>query len=273
VRLRHIVLDRLSDLALTLATFNVNSIKARLGHLLAWAKDAAPDVILLQELKCQEAELPALELKSLGYEIAALGQKTYNGVAILSKRGLADVQKGLPGDESDTQARYIEATIEGLRIASIYLPNGNSGGDDGYAYKLRWMARLRAHTQARLESETPFVWGGDFNVIPTALDCYDPAAWEGDALFRPATRAAWHALLHTGVTEAFRMLHPHTRAYTFWDYQNGRWQANEGIRIDHFLLSPQTADRLEACAIDAASRAKDKASDHTPVLLTLREPS
>jgi exodeoxyribonuclease-3 len=257
-------------LALSIATFNVNSIKARLGNLLAWAKDAQPDVILLQELKCVESEVPTLELKSLGYEIEALGQKTYNGVAILSKRPMSDVRKGLPGEDADAQARYIEATIEDVRIASLYLPNGNSGGDDGYAYKLRWMARLKAHAETLLESETPFVLGGDYNVIPAAIDCYDPKAWEGDALYRPETRAAFHALCHLGLTEAWRTLHPQTRAYTFWDYQGGRWQANEGIRIDHFLLSPQAADRLQACEIDGAPRAKDKASDHTPVILTLR---
>lgn len=256
-------------MALSIATFNVNSIKARLGNLLAWAKEAQPDVILLQELKCVESEVPTLELKSLGYETEALGQKSYNGVAILSKRPMRDVRKGLPGDESDTQARYIEATIDGTRIACLYLPNGNSGGEDGYACKLRWMARLKAHAETLLERDTPFVLGGDFNVIPASVDCYDPKDWENDALFRPETRAAFHALTHLGLTEAWRALHPHTRAYSFWDYQGGRWQANEGIRIDHFLLSPHAADRLQSCEIDSAPRAKDKASDHTPVILTL----
>jgi exodeoxyribonuclease-3 len=258
-------------LPLTIATFNVNSIKARLGNLLAWAAERQPDVILLQELKCQESELPVLELRSLGYAVEALGQKTYNGVAILSKRPMALVEKGLPGDPSDEQARYIEATIEGLRIASLYLPNGNSRGEEGYAYKLRWMARLKQHAESLLESETPFVLGGDYNVIPAPIDCYDPAAWENDALFRPETRAAFHALTHLGLTEAWRALHPERRAYTFWDYQGGRWQAGEGIRIDHFLLSPQAADRLVSSEIDETPRAKDKASDHTPVLLTLRD--
>lgn len=258
-------------MALSIATFNVNSIKARLGNLLAWAKEAQPDVILLQELKCVESEVPSLELNALGYAVEALGQKTYNGVAILSKRPMRDVRKGLPGEDADAQARYIEATIEGLRIASLYLPNGNSGGDDGYAYKLRWMARLKTHAETLLETDTPFVLGGDYNVIPTALDCYDPKAWEGDALYRSETRAAFNALCHLGLTEAWRTLHRETRAYTFWDYQAGRWQADEGIRIDHFLLSPQSADKLVSCEIDSGPRSKDKASDHTPVILTLRE--
>lgn len=247
-----------------IATFNVNSIKARLPRILEWLKDASPDVALLQETKTVDDAFPALEIEELGYNIATHGQKTYNGVAILSKHRIEDVVRGLPGSDDD-QARYIEATVDGLRVASIYLPNGNPTDSDKFTYKLSWMDRLIAHVRdTLLPSEQPFVLGGDYNVIPTDLDVYDPKAWADDALFRPEVRARFRALVHLGLTEAWRALHAES-GYTFWDYQGGRWSRDEGLRIDHILLSPRAADRLEACEIDKAPRAKDKASDHTPV--------
>ena len=254
-----------------IATFNVNSIKARLPRLLEWLSEAAPDVVLLQETKTVDDDFPALEIEALGYALAIHGQKTYNGVAILSKHPIADVRRGLPGDPSDEQARYIEATIQGLRIASIYLPNGNPVDSEKYPYKLAWMERLIAHVRdTMLPSEIPFVLGGDYNVIPADLDVYDPRAWIEDALFRPETREKFRALVYLGLTEAWRALHTE-HGYTFWDYQAGRWPRDEGLRIDHFLLSPGAADRLQACEIDRAPRGKDKASDHTPVWCEIRE--
>ena len=249
-----------------IATWNVNSIKARLPNVLDWLRGAQPDVALLQELKCVEEALPRLELEDLGYNVVAVGQKSYNGVALLSKASIEDVITALPGDDSDEQARYVEATTFGLRVASLYLPNGNPVSSDKYAYKLAWMERLRVHAIHLLESEQTVVLGGDYNVIPAPVDCYDPRAWAEDALFRLDSRRAFRRLLNLGLTEAYRSLHPNERAYSFWDYQGGAWKADECIRIDHFLLSPQEADRLRSCEIDKAPRGKEKASDHTPVL-------
>lgn len=248
-----------------IATFNVNSIKARLPRVLEWLEDAKPDVALLQEIKSEDATFPALEIEALGYRIATHGQKTYNGVAILSRHPIEDLRRGLPGDESDEQARYIEATIQGIRVASIYLPNGNPVDTDKYPYKLGWMERLTKHVRRTLlPTEMPVVLGGDYNCCPTDKDVYDPAGWADDALCRPETRAQFRALVNLGLTEAWRALHNEV-AYSFWDYQRGRWNRDEGLRIDHFLLSPQAADRLVACEIDRGPRGKEKASDHTPV--------
>lgn len=256
-----------------IATFNVNSIKARLPRVLEWLKEASPDVALLQEIKTVDDAFPALEIEDLGYNVATHGQKTYNGVAILSKQRIEDVVRGLPGDDGDDQARYIEATIGDLRVASIYLPNGNPADSEKLPYKLGWMGRLIAHVRdTLLPAEQPFVLGGDYNVIPTEIDVYDPKAWVGDALFRPEVRTKFRALLHLGLTEAWRALHTE-HGYTFWDYQGGRWPRDEGLRIDHLLLSPQAADRLDACEIDKAPRGKEKASDHTPVWCEIREPA
>ncbi|MEQ8965328.1 MAG: exodeoxyribonuclease III [Azospirillaceae bacterium] len=260
-----------------IATWNVNSIKARLANVTAWLESTAPDVVLLQELKCEASGFPALEIEALGYRTAVVGQKSYNGVAILSRLPIADIREGLPGDDSDEQARYVEATIDGdIRVASIYLPNGNvSGGpaqgSEKYAYKLAWMDRLRARTRDLLDDDRPFVLGGDYNVIPEPEDCHDPAAWADDALFLLDTRRKWRALRHLGLTDALRALDDRPGRYTFWDYQGRAWQADNGIRIDHFLLSPGAADRLDACDIDREPRGKDKASDHTPVVVTLRD--
>ena len=252
-----------------IATWNVNSIKARLPNVLEWLDDAKPDVALLQEIKTVDDGFPAMEIEERGYNCAVHGQKSYNGVAILSKHTLADVVRGLPGNADDDQARYIEAWVDagdrGARVASIYLPNGNPAPGDKYDYKLRWMDCLAAHALDLLKSEEPVVLGGDYNVIPTDGDMHNPDAWADDALFRPETRAKFRTLLNLGYTEAWRSLHAETHVYSFWDYQGGAWQKDNGIRIDHLLLSPQAADRLTACEIDKGPRGKQKASDHTPV--------
>ncbi len=256
-----------------IATFNVNSVKARLERVLEWLQEAQPDVALLQELKCEESAFPAMEFQALGYDCAVEGQKTYNGVAILSKHPISDIHRGLPGDETDEQARYIEGTVQGVRVASIYLPNGNRV-DDGpkFPYKLAWMDRLSDHIRdTLLPTERPIVLGGDYNIVPNDDDVYDPVGWADDALCRPESRSRFRTILNLGLTEAWRSLHP-TAAhhYSYWDYVKGRWQKDEGVRIDHFLLSPQAADRLEECEIDKTPRGKEKPSDHTPVWCRLR---
>ncbi|GAB4178911.1 MAG: exodeoxyribonuclease III [Thalassobaculales bacterium] len=253
-----------------IASFNVNSIKVRLPNLLVWLEEAAPDIVVLQEIKCEEPAFPALELQAAGYHSVVLGQKTYNGVAILSRQPAEDVLRGLPGDDGDTQARYLEATVAGIRVAAIYLPNGNPAPGEKFDYKLAWMDRLNARARLLLETEMPVVLAGDYNVIPEPRDAYDAAAWEGDALFRPESRRRFRALLNLGYTDAFRAIHPERIAWTFWDYQAGRWPRDEGIRIDHLLLSPQAADRLEDAGIDKAPRGREKASDHTPIWCRLR---
>lgn len=256
----------------TIATWNVNSINARLPNVLEWLGAAKPDIVLLQEIKCQDEAFPRRPVEELGYHVLTHGQKSYNGVAILSRQLPEEVRTGLPGDEADAQARYLEAVIEGVRVASIYLPNGNPVGTEKFAYKLAWLERLRAHAAELLATAEPIVLGGDYNVIPEPIDCHDPKAWEGDALFRPESRRAFRAFLHLGLVDAFRALHPdQARAYTFWDYQGGAFQLDHGIRIDHLLLSAPAADRLQACTIDKEPRRHPKASDHTPVIVTLEE--
>jgi len=254
-----------------IATFNVNSIKARLPRVLEWLDEAKPDVALLQETKSEDDSFPLLEISGAGYQAALHGQKTYNGVAILSRHPIEDVRRGLPGDDADAQARYIEATVKGVRVASIYLPNGNPSDSEKFPYKLGWMERLRTHVRRTLlPTEMPLALGGDYNCCPTDKDVYDPKAWADDALCRPETRAQFRALVNLGLTEAWRSLHNEI-AYSFWDYQGGAWQRDLGLRIDHFLLSPQAADRLVACEIDRKPRGKEKASDHTPVWVELSE--
>jgi len=253
-----------------IASWNVNSVRARLPNVTKWLQATEPDVLLLQEIKCQTDDFPRLEFEALGYECHIVGQKSYNGVALLSRLPASDVQTRLEGDDSDEQARFVQATVQGVKIASLYLPNGNPLPSDKFDYKLSWMKRLKTHIQVMLEAETPFVLGGDFNVIPAPEDVYDPKGWEGDALFDPRTRAAWREILFLGVTEAFRAQHPDEKeAYTFWDYQAGAWPRNLGLRIDHFLLSPEMADRLKSCEIDKSPRAEEKASDHTPIVVSI----
>lgn len=255
-------------------SWNVNSIRQRLDHLLAFLKDEAPDVLCLQELKTTEENLPRAEIESAGYSLEALGQKGFNGVAILSKRPLEDVRRGLPGDDEDAQARYIEGVVSTdgggvVRVASIYLPNGNPVDGPKYPYKLAFMDRLIAHARDLLVLEEPLVLAGDYNVIPEPRDAADPAAWEGDALYLPETRAAFRRLLALGLTDAFRACDDGSGRYTFWDYQAGAWQRDKGIRIDHLLLSPQAADRLAGVRIHRSERAKEKPSDHVPITARL----
>jgi len=256
-----------------IATFNVNSIKARLKNLLQWLEEAEPDVVCLQELKCVDDAFPREEIEALGYNVAVHGQKTYNGVAILSKFPLEDIQTGLPGDESDEQARYVEALILAgenvVRVGAIYLPNGNPVDTEKYPYKLGWMDRLTAHAKDLLQNEEMLVLAGDYNVIPHEDDCYDPKAWADDALFKPETRAKFYELMNLGFTDSFRACHTEPNRYSFWDYQRGAWQKDNGIRIDHLLVSPQAADHLTACDIDRAPRGREKPSDHTPVWIEL----
>lgn len=251
-----------------LATWNVNSIKARLPLVLAWLAQAQPDVVMLQEIKTVAEGFPRQEIEDLGYNIAVQGQKTYNGVALLSKTPIEVELTALPGDAEDDQARYIEAVTGGdrpLRVASLYLPNGNPVPSAKFDYKLAWMARLQARAEALRALEEPIVLGGDFNVCPTDGDVYDPEAFAGDALCQPESRSALNRLLHTGWTDAFRAVDPYPHRYSFWDYQGGAWPKDNGLRIDFLLLSPQAADRLEAAGIDRSPRGKPKASDHTPV--------
>lgn len=254
-----------------IATFNVNSVKARLPRILEWLDEATPDVVLLQEIKCVDEAFPRMEFEDKGYNVETHGQKTYNGVAILSKRPMEDIARGLPGDDSDEQARYLEATIDGVRVASIYLPNGNPVDSGKYGYKLSWMDRLHDHVQNDLlPTEQPFVLGGDYNICPDDRDVYDPEKWADDALCRPESRTKFRSLVNLGLTEAYRALHPNAVGhYSYWDYVKGRWQKDEGLRIDHFLLSPQAADRLASCEIDKTPRGKEKASDHTPAICEL----
>ncbi|MEL6369478.1 MAG: exodeoxyribonuclease III [Pseudomonadota bacterium] len=257
-----------------IATFNVNSINARLPNILTWIDDSAPDVVVFQEIKCVDEKFPALEFEDRGYNVAVHGQKTYNGVALLSKHPVDDVITGLPGDADDDQARYIEAMIlpedkAPVRLGGLYLPNGNPAPGPKYDYKLKWMKRLIKRADKLLTEEEPFVLAGDFNVIPQEEDCYDPVAWEEDALFRPETRNQYRTLLNMGLTDALRQIDPMGVRYTFWDYQRGAWEKDHGIRIDHLLLSPQIADRLADAGVDRKVRGREKASDHVPVWITL----
>jgi exodeoxyribonuclease-3 len=253
-----------------IATWNVNSVKARLETVTAWLKDAAPDVVALQEIKSTDDTFPRGAFEDLGYNCETHGQKTYNGVAILSKRPLEDVTRGLPGGDGDDHARYIEAVVTGdhgvIRVASIYAPNGNPVGTEKFPYKLAWLERLHARAQEILTYEEPAVLMGDYNVIPTDEDCYDPAAWMNDALFQPQSKAALRRIETLGYQDAFRAVDTRPGLYTFWDYQAGAWQKNNGIRIDFQMLSPQALDRLKTCSIDKRVRGWDKPSDHVPVI-------
>lgn len=252
-----------------IATFNVNSVKARLEPVLTWFKQAAPDVACLQEIKSETKTFPAAEFEALGYNCAVFGQKTYNGVALISKHKIEDVRMGLPGDDTDEQSRYIEGVIAtksgAIRVASIYAPNGNPVDSEKYPYKLRWLDRLIAHAKTLLKYEEALVLAGDYNVIPSEHDVWDPKAWESDALFKIESRRKLRELINLGLTDAFRACNAKSHQYTFWDYQAGAWQKDHGIRIDHLLLSPQAADRLTTCVIDRQMRAQDKPSDHVPI--------
>ncbi len=256
-----------------IATFNVNSVRARLPQLLEWLKEAAPDVVLLQELKCLEEAFPHMEFEELGYNIAISGQKTYNGVAILSKFPMEDVVKRLPFDDTDEEARYIEAlvtsTIGVCRVASIYVPNGQEVGSTKFAYKLRFLERLYAHSKELWSYNEPLVLGGDYNVAPYPVDVFDAKKLDGTVCYHPEERKRFHALLQHGFCDVWRASHPQEQAFSWWDYRGSSFERNLGMRIDHLLLSPEAADRVVASGIDSHIRGREKASDHAPVWVEL----
>ena len=265
-----------------IASFNINGIKARLPALLDWLRDADADVVVLQEIKATDDQFPRLEIEEMGYAVETHGQKGFNGVAILSRLPLEDVRRGLPGDDADEQARWIEALVlprepmavpgagsAAVRVCGLYLPNGNPAPGPKYDYKLAWMGRLQTRAAALVAGEEAAVILGDYNVIPEPKDCWSPPAWAKDALFLPPTRAACRRLLNLGLTDALRAVDQGSGIYTFWDYQAGAFQKNWGIRIDHVLLTPQAADRLETCGIDAETRSREKPSDHVPIWVSL----
>ncbi len=254
-----------------IASFNINGIKARLPAFLDWLRGANADVVALQEIKSTDDQFPRLEIEELGYRVETHGQKGLNGVALLSRLPVEDVRRGLPGDPSDEQARWIEARVGGVRICGLYLPNGNPAPGPKYDYKLAWMTRLEARAAALIASEETAVVLGDFNVIPQDEDCWNPALWRKDALFLPPTRTAFRRLVNLGLTDALRAVDRSPGVYTFWDYQAGALQKNWGIRIDHVLLTPQAADRLETCGIDAEVRSREKPSDHVPIWVSLED--
>jgi exodeoxyribonuclease-3 len=256
-----------------IATWNINGVKARTDNLLQWLAEAAPDVVCLQELKCAEDAFPFLLVEGAGYRTEMLGQKAFNGVALLSRHPMEDVQRGLPPAEGDDQARFMSALISlpkrAVRVASAYMPNGNPIGTDKFAYKLAWLSRLEAWATGQLDAEEELVIAGDFNIIPAPIDAKNADAWLDDALFQPEARAAYRRLLALGLTDAVRAVNDASGLFTFWDYQAGAWQKNHGIRIDHMLLSPEAADRLAQAGIDRHVRAWEKPSDHVPVWIEL----
>ena len=257
---------------LKVATFNVNSARAREANIMAWLDEFKPDVALLQEIKCQDEQFPREGIEALGYHIETRGQKAYNGVAILSRHPIERQLDQLAGEEADEQARYLEADIAGLRLVSLYLPNGNPAPGPKFDYKLGWMDRLIARAEELLATEQPFVLAGDYNVIPSALDVYDVNAMANDALGRPESRDRLQRLKNLGLVDAFRTLHPYSQAYSYWDYQAGAYQKDHGWRIDFLMCSPQAADLLVDAGIDRGPRAKEKASDHTPAWAEFRLP-
>ena len=267
MRLRHELLDLVK-----IATWNINGVKARIDTASAWLKSASPDIACLQEIKCRDELFPVQVFEDLGYNVAVHGQKGFNGVALLSKTPFDEITAGLAGDSGDVQARYLEGVISVpsgvVRIVDIYLPNGN-GSREKYDYKLAWMTRLRKRVKTLLAYEEPLIIAGDYNVIPAPEDVYNPNAWVDDALYLPETRAQFQALLNLGLTDAFRACHDEPHCFTFWDYQAGAWQKNQGLRIDHLLLSPQAADKLATCEIDSAPRGWEKPSDHVPIVAEL----
>jgi len=256
-----------------IATWNVNSIRQRMDSLQAWLKERQPDIVCLQEIKCVDEAFPREAFEALGYNVAVHGQKAFNGVALLSKLPFDEVAPGLMGDASDVQARFLEALVSTkagvIRVVSLYLPNGNPTDSEKYPYKLKWMDRLIAFSHERLKLEEPLILAGDYNVIPAAADARRPEAWVNDALFLPQTREKFRTLINLGLTDAIRAVSDAPNLYSFWDYQAGAWPKDDGIRIDHLLLSPQAADRLVDAGIDRHVRGWDKPSDHVPVWVDL----
>jgi exodeoxyribonuclease-3 len=253
-----------------IATYNVNGIGARLPVLLRWLEETKPDVVCLQELKAPQEKFPEPSITGAGYHAIWHGQKSWNGVAILARSGKpAEVRRGLPGDDEDTHSRYIEATVDGIVIGCLYLPNGNPAPGPKFDYKMKWFERLTLHAASLFDSGKPVVLTGDYNVMPTEKDVYKPEKWVEDALFRPEVRAAFHALVAQGWTDAVRHLHPNETIYTFWDYFRNAYGRNAGLRIDHFLLSPAVAKRLKAAGVNKEVRGWEKSSDHAPVWIEL----
>jgi exodeoxyribonuclease-3 len=253
-----------------ITTWNVNSVRTRESHVADFLTREQPDLLLLQEIKCEEHQFPTLAFQALGYESVIVGQKSYNGVAILHRAPVAITVRKLPGmTAADAHSRFIEVRSQNISVGNLYLPNGNSNGDAGYAYKLEWMDALRAHAQTLLDGDQDFVLAGDYNVCPTDADFAPRALSATDALVRPETRAAFNALIWTGLTDALRALHPTETLYTFWDYQAGAWDRNSGLRIDHALLSPRLAERLVSVDIGKNERAKTQPSDHVPVTIEI----
>jgi exodeoxyribonuclease-3 len=255
-----------------IATYNVNGVNGRLEVLLRWLGEARPDIVTLQELKAPHERFPAEAITAAGYEAIWHGQKSWNGVAILSRCGTpVETRRGLPGDPDDSQSRYIEAAVNGIIVAGLYLPNGNPRPGPRFDYKLAWFEQLRAHAAELLASKAPVVLAGDYNVMPTELDVYKPERWLDDALFAPEVRAAYAALVAQGWTDAIRTLHPGERIYTFWKYWRGAFERDAGLRIDHLLLSPKLAKRLVAAGVDRTPRGWDKTSDHAPAWVDLKD--
>jgi exodeoxyribonuclease III len=258
-----------------IATWNINGIKARIENLLVWLKESAPDVACLQEIKSVDADFPRSEIEALGYHVETHGQKGFNGVALLSKSTPLEVTRRLPGNDADEQSRYIEGVFQRgsgiVRLGGLYLPNGNPIDTEKFPYKLAWMERLIAHAQKQLALEEPFILAGDYNVIPEDKDCRDPKAWAGDALFQPESRQAFRRLEALGFTDAVRATTDAAQTYTFWDYQAGAWQKNNGIRIDHMMLSPEAAKLMQGAEIEKHVRAWERPSDHVPVVVYLEE--
>jgi len=255
-----------------IATWNVNSVNARLETVTTWLREAAPDVVCFQEIKCVDEKFPREAMEALGYNVEVHGQKAYNGVALLSKFPIEDVRRGLPGGDGDDHARYIEAVIGGptpVRVGCLYLPNGNPIDTPKFDYKLNWMARLYAHAANLLKLEEPLALAGDWNVIPEPEDADKPESWTGDALFQPQTRAAFRAIKWLGLTDAHLAVGENPHQYTFWDYFRNAYDRDHGIRIDHVLLSPQAADKLQASEVHKHVRGREKPSDHAPVVVTL----
>ncbi|WP_029033543.1 exodeoxyribonuclease III [Salinimicrobium terrae] len=256
-----------------IATYNVNGINARLPVVLRWLKESSPDVVCLQELKSPDEKIPKTEIEKTGYKAIWHGQKRWNGVAILAKENLEiqEMSRGLEGDPEDIQSRYLEAVINDVVIGCLYLPNGNPAPGPKFDYKLRWFERLSKRAKELLEHDVPVVLTGDYNVMPTEKDVYKPERWVNDALFRPEVREAFHNLVAQGWTDAIRKIYPEETIYTFFDYFRNAYQRNAGLRIDHFLLSPDLNDRLKAAGIDHDVRGWEKTSDHVPVWIELAE--
>ncbi|WP_278983835.1 exodeoxyribonuclease III [Sphingobium yanoikuyae] len=255
---------------MNIATYNVNGINSRLPVLLRWLELAEPDIVVLQELKAPQESFPEMAIRDAGYDAIWRGQSRWNGVALLSRVGeIHETRRGLPGDPNDLQSRYIEAAVNGVLIAGLYLPNGNPRPGPKFDFKLRWLDRLHKHLASLIELDAPVIVAGDFNVIPTDMDVYAPERWHDDALFAPEVRAAFQRLLEQGWTDAIRRLHPHDTIYTFWKYWRGSFERNAGLRIDHFLLNPVATARLVAAAVDRRPRGWEKTSDHAPVWIEL----